>query len=279
MKTVSIVNMKGGVGKTTLAVNLAHALSARHSLKVLVVDLDPQFNATQCLFDGEVYVEGINSGMKTIYDVFDENPPDSISMVGKPEQKKISLDSISPWEADAGFHILPGNLELHRLDMGAGQGREFRLKKYLGEIAKLYQYDFVIIDTPPTPSAWMTSALLASNFYLVPIKPEPLSRTGIDLLRGVINRCSENYTHTIDCAGIVFTIAEVGTKVYAETQSFLSGQAMWRGKIFSGYIPKRTAIARAQGEQGLILDGTDPLSKSELIKIAEEFLRRVGHGS
>lgn len=77
------------------------------------------------------------------------------------------------------FDLIPGNLNLFQIEMASGEGRENRLSKYLKGISE--QYDFVIIDTPPTPSIWMTSALIASDFYLIPVKPEPLSFTGIDL--------------------------------------------------------------------------------------------------
>lgn len=70
MKVVSFVNMKGGVGKTTLAVNIADFLTSRHAKKVLLIDVDPQFNATQCLINGDDYVEYIKNGGTTIKDVF-----------------------------------------------------------------------------------------------------------------------------------------------------------------------------------------------------------------
>lgn len=70
MKVVSFVNMKGGVGKTTLAVNIADFLTHRHSKKVLLVDVDPQFNATQCMINGDDYVKYIKNGGTTIKDVF-----------------------------------------------------------------------------------------------------------------------------------------------------------------------------------------------------------------
>ena len=75
MKVVSFVNMKGGVGKTTLAVNIAAFLTHRHSKKVLLVDVDPQFNATQCMINGDDYVKYIKNGGTTIKDVFNYKNP------------------------------------------------------------------------------------------------------------------------------------------------------------------------------------------------------------
>lgn len=84
----------------------------------------------------------------------------------------------------SGFDIIPGDLEIYRIDMAAGHGKEMRLKRYLEKVEGIY--DYVIIDTPPTPSHYMMSSLVASDYYLVPVRPEPLSRVGIDLLRGCL---------------------------------------------------------------------------------------------
>ncbi|RWO64080.1 MAG: ParA family protein [Mesorhizobium sp.] len=196
MTVVSVVNMKGGVAKTTLATNLADALVRRENCTVLLVDLDPQFNATQCLLSGEEYIRRRKAGGHTIVNIFDDSPPPVVSAVlDDTPPPKLELKDIKPWSIKKGLDLIAGDLELYRLEMGAGQGREQRLRRYLEEIKADEIYDFVIIDTPPTPSHWMMAALLASSGYLVPVKPEPLSRTGIDLLRGVVERCSNNHGH------------------------------------------------------------------------------------
>lgn len=275
MKTVSIVNMKGGVGKTTIAVNLAHALATRHEKRILVVDLDPQFNATQCVISGEHYVNGLTKKMHTVYTIYDETPPEDISMLGAKNSQRVGLDSIKPWKTKFGFDILPGNLQLYRLEMASGTGKENRLRNYLSKEIIKNNYDYVIIDTPPTPSVWMFSALIASDYYLVPVKPEPLSRTGIDLLEGVVKRCFENFERSIECAGVILTIAESSTTVYKDTISFFQSRHVWKNKVFTSYLHKRTEIAREQGNQKLILQLSDPTAKTDVAKIADEFLKRV----
>lgn len=279
MAIISVVNMKGGVAKTTLATNLADALVRREGLRVLLIDLDPQFNATQCLVSGEDYVARRAAGERTIVSVFDDTPPPVVSAV-KPEvvSPAISLGSIKPWTVKFNFDLVPGDLELYRLEMGGGQGREQRLKRYLEAIKADENYDFVIIDTPPTPSHWMMAALLASSGYIVPVKPEPLSRTGIDLLRGVVERCSHNFGHPIDCLGVVLTIVETNTVVYREAVEFLDKNPVWAGKRFKYMLPKRTQLARAQGRQELILDLNDNALKTALAGIAQEFLEGFDNG-
>lgn len=276
MDTVCFVNMKGGVAKTTLAVNLAHALAAFHDKRVLLVDLDPQFNATQCLLGGETYVQGREDGAHTVFQVFDDSPPPLVSSVsGVREREAIALGDIEPWPLRVRFDLLPGDLELHRLDMAAGQGRELRLKRYLQIAQDKAGYDVVIIDTPPTPSVWMISALLASQWFLVPVKPEPLSATGIDLLRGVIQRCSESYAHEVSCIGVVLTIAEEETISFRRTCRLLDSNENWRGKRFKAVLPKRAEIAREQHFQKLIFELKDPGAKRSLSQIAREFLARL----
>ena len=81
MTIVSFVNMKGGVGKTTLAVNVADALNRRHDLSILLVDLDPQFNATQCIYSGEEYVDRVSNGADTIIDIFRDTASEIVDPV------------------------------------------------------------------------------------------------------------------------------------------------------------------------------------------------------
>jgi chromosome partitioning protein len=276
MKTISFVNMKGGVAKTTLAVNVADCLVRRHNARVLVVDMDPQFNATQTLISASAYVEGLEAGRKTITNVFDDVArPAGGSVTGLAVAAPTAISDIEPWELREGLTLLPGNLELHRLEMGGGQGRENRLKRFIQHLRENSPVDYVIIDTPPTPSAWMSSALIASDYYVVPVKPEPLSATGIDLLRAVVKRIEENYALNLTCAGVVLTIAEENTIVYRQTIEFLDQNPLWQGKRFRASLPKRTAIARTQGAQQMILDLPDPDAKTALAAITNELLVRI----
>ena len=277
MPTVSFVNMKGGVGKTTLAVNVADILNRRYGLSVLLVDLDPQFNATQCLYSGEDYIATMKAGGDTIVDIFRDSVAEDIDPVsGVVKKNQKDFKDVKPWVFRKGFNIIPGNLGIYRIDMGHGQGKELRLRRYLQEKSK--DYDYVIIDTPPTPSHYMNAGLLASDYYLVPVKPEPLSRVGIDLLTGVVQSVSENHGHEIECAGVVVTIADRRTKVYSDAVDFLDTNAAWKGKRFSGVLPQRTGVAREQGNQMLILDtDVDAAAKTGLVAIVKELLERTGY--
>jgi chromosome partitioning protein len=123
----------------------------------------------------------------------------------------------------------------------------------------------------------MMAALLSSDAYLVPVKPEPLSRTGIDLLRGVVERCSENFGHPIDCVGVVLTIVETNTIVYRDATNFLDNNDVWKGKRFQASLPKRTKLAAGQGNQQLILDLDDDTLKLALASVAREFIEKFAN--
>jgi chromosome partitioning protein len=276
MKVVSFVNMKGGVAKTTLAVNVADCLVRRHDLRVLLIDTDPQFNATQCLISGEDYVDNCRSGRHTILNIFDDSTRPVVGSVdGASVQHPVKFDSVEPWKINDGLDIIPGALELFRLDVGGGQGREIRLKRYIEHVSQNYGYNVIVIDTPPTPSAWMASALIASDYYVIPVKPEPLSATGIDLLRAVVNRVKENYALNIECGGVVLTIAEKNTIVYRDAVDFIDNNRYWKGKRYLYSLPKRTIVARMQGNQGLILDSRDIALKRSVSEITKEFIDRM----
>lgn len=277
MKVISFVNMKGGVAKTTMAINVADCLSRRHDLKTLVIDIDPQFNATQCVIAGEKYKAHIEGEGHTVVDIFDDSPRPKVGTVsGAEDSEPLPIENIEPLRVKDNFDIIPGALELYRLEMVGGQGRENRLKIYINHLRENSKYDVVIIDTPPTPSAWMSSALIASDFYLVPVKPEPLSATGIDLLRSVIATVTKNYALQLSCAGVVLTLAEENTMVFSSAKKFIDTNEYWKGKRFEQYMLKRTKIAREQGNQKLILDTDDQVIKLALTKITIELMNRIG---
>lgn len=268
--------MKGGVAKTTLAVNISDSLVRRHDLKVLLIDTDPQFNATQCLISGEAYVRGLGINLHTVLNIFDDSQrPVFRSVQGVSVQEPVKMEDIKPWNIKTGFDLIPGALELFRLDMGGGHGREVRLKRYIEYVAENYDYNVIVIDTPPTPSAWMASALIASDYYIIPVKPEPLSATGIDLLRAVVSRVKENYALNLECGGIVLTIAEESTIVFKRTVEFIDTNRYWEGKRYKFSLPKRTEVARIQGNQGMILDSSDTLLKRSISEITKELIERT----
>lgn len=273
MKVISLINMKGGVGKTTMAVNICDCLATRYDSKVLLVDIDPQFNATQCLMSGDKYVKYLKAGKDTILSIFEKDVRAYASSIDGPSTKTAKkLDEIKACNIKKNFDLIPGNLNLFQIEMASGEGRENRLSKYLKGISE--QYDFVIIDTPPTPSIWMTSALIASDFYLIPVKPEPLSFTGIDLLHGIIEDKRENLDLKIKCLGIIYTMVEEDSIVFRQAKASLSS-GRWKDYQYKKFMHKRTVIAREQTNGGFILSLDKDECKVALVGIVKEMLKRI----
>lgn len=274
MKTVSLINMKGGVGKTTTAVNLADFLVNRESKQVLLIDVDPQFNATQCVLSGNDYIDYIKNGGYTIVDIFDSTPRISASVVvGSKQTPPTSFSDITPVKSCRGFDYIPGDLQLFKLEMTAGSGRENRLRNYLSTLSN--RYDYVIIDSPPTPSVWMMSALISSDYYLIPVKPDPISMTGMDLLQGIINERADNYGFTCKCCGIILTMVDLRSNLYKEAETFFNNNARWKNLLYSKYLLKRTQVARGQLNNRFIRDLEDSALKSDFSSIVKEFIRRT----
>lgn len=275
MKVISFINMKGGVAKTTLAVNLADCLNRRHAKRVLVIDVDPQFNCTQCLMAPDDYIAHRAASKDTILEVFDRTR----LLVGAATAAKVSkarsLEDIKPVSYRAGMDFLPGNLELYRLEMAPGEGRENRLRSYLNAIEAAKSYDFVIVDTPPTPSVWMTSALIASDCFVIPVRPDPLSLTGIDLLRSIVADRKENFGLSLDCLGVVLTMTRQGTNVLADARRFLGNDKYWGPRLFGTQIPGRVKVAEYQLERLFMLDMPDNDIALAITQFTNEFNTRM----
>jgi chromosome partitioning protein len=274
LKVISLINMKGGVGKSTMATNIANHLSDRLGQRVLLVDIDPQFNATQCVISTADYIKHMKSGGDTICDIFYSSKINLSTLSGPSTNNPKELKDIKPVQINANFHIIPGSLGLYKIEMKPGEGVENKLKKYLK--IKENDYDYIIIDTPPTPSVWMSSSLIASNYYLIPAKPDPLSITGIDLLDSIISEKRENFDLDIECAGIVFNMVEGNSNLHQESRAFFSNHKRWRSKLFKAYLSKRTALARNQTQGLFINDLHDEDMKLSLSKIVDELLSRIG---
>lgn len=268
--------MKGGVGKTTLSTNVCYNLAKKEGKKVLFVDIDPQFNATQCFFTGENYIKYCQAKHDTICDLFADGVVRKVSTVdGEKVTKARAFKDIKPHKINDNLYILPGNLELFKIEITAQSGWVNRLKNYLQEIDEEYGFDYAIIDTPPTPSIWMTSALLASNYYVIPVKPDPLSLTGIDLLRSIIEQKQSDLDLGVKCIGLVLTMTETATRVYNAAISNIKGNKYWKNFLYKKELPKRIRVAEHQLDQKFIYDIGDSDLNLALSGIVKEMEDRI----
>lgn len=196
--------MKGGVGKSTLAINLAwHFAGLREwNNKVLVVDLDPQFNASQYLLGANRYTEIINRKIPTVWDIFEQFTQIPGKAI-KPLDPASALYNVVKFIGGSRIDLIPSRLELAYSLRNPAQ-KEILLTKFIEEIEK--NYNLIIMDCAPTESLLTIAAYLASDYILVPVKPEYLSSIGLPLL---VRSLSEFNTgpykdHNLELAGIVF---------------------------------------------------------------------------
>lgn len=203
-KTVSLINMKGGVGKSTITANLAWHYAAYSNWKktVLVVDLDPQFNSSQYLLGYHKYKMHIESNKPTVWDIFEQH-----TVSPNAQQARIELDDAivnveTYWNGDSWIDIIPSRLELAHSLRSPGEKASL-LAQFLENIED--EYDLILIDCAPTESFLTTAAYLASQHILVPVKPDYLSTIGLPLLARSINDHARQYKKSnLALSGIVF---------------------------------------------------------------------------
>lgn len=198
--------MKGGVGKTTLSIGIADFLS-KAMKKVLVIDADPQFNATQTLLDAYIndedsnyYLTEIKPKSKTIYRIF--NNDDSVY---NPSVSVPSDDIIINLSKD--LDIICGDLDLIMIN-STSHYTIYSLRDFIDDNKLKEKYDYIIIDCPPTITLYSDSALMASDFYLIPNKIDKYSIIGITSLMSVINKLVKKEKINLHCIGLVYTLVD-----------------------------------------------------------------------
>lgn len=207
-KVVSILNMKGGVGKTTITINLAYYLAIYQHKKVLIIDFDPQANSSSAFMSYENY-EKLLEDRKVISEIF----TDIDRIIGPVSNKIPQLLTLSDLmvnvkqEPQGGkIDMVVSELELSKvLERSGGAAIEDRLSMMLEK--KKNAYDYVLIDCSPTYSVLTNNALIASDYVLVPVKPDPFSARGIPMLLNKIDQ--HNRLHKdkkVEVIGIVFNL-------------------------------------------------------------------------
>lgn len=121
----------------------------------------------------------------------------------------------------------------------------------------------------------MTSALIASDYYMIPVKADPLSLTGIDLLRSIIRQKNENFDLHVKCLGLVLMMTEENTRVYGAARKNLETHVFWKKYLFKWEIPKSINVAEHQLNQEFILDTGNANVKTALSRIVNEMLSRI----
>lgn len=214
---ISLVNMKGGVGKTTLTVNLAGVYAYCYGLKTLVVDLDPQANASIYLMGSMGYREFLESGRGSIVNIFEESLENA-----SPEQL---IHPVAAWWAKKNLDLIPSRLELSWALKNA-DGKEYLLVRFLERVREAYGY--VIIDCPPMESILTTAAYMATDSLVVPVVPEYLATIGLPLLAKSVNEFEQRYGKRL-CIWIVFNSTGSNYSEYEKSKIYVERVAKEHG--------------------------------------------------
>jgi chromosome partitioning protein len=249
-QVIAILNQKGGVGKTTTAINVAAYLQ-KQGKSVLVVDLDPQGNATSGL--------GIdkNAHDLTTYEL----------MINGAEIKDAII------EAREGLHIIPANANLAaaEVELVSVTHRETKLKQLLASVT----YDFVLIDCPPSLGLLSINALTAAHWVLIPVQAEYYALEGLSQLLDVVQRIRAGLNANLELLGVVVTMYDGRTtlseNVYGELKKHFGN------KLFETVVPRNVRLAEAPSYGKSIADH-DKWSKGarSYKQLAKEVSKRVG---
>ena len=255
-KIISIINQKGGVGKTTTVINLAAGLSMKGK-KVLVIDLDPQGNATTGLG-----LSNTASSDTTIYSVLNGD-------------KKIT--EVIQQTSFENLNLVTSNVDLSGLEVEtAGDSRRaFKLKDELTSILNdsRASYDYILIDCPPSLSLLTIMALVASDALVVPLQTEFFALEGLTQLMKTIERIKNNLNPDLSIRGILLTMYDRRNKLSGEVEK--EARNYFKEKVYQSVVPRNVRLSEApsHGVPVLIYDKTCPGSKS-YFNFTEEFLNQ-----
>jgi chromosome partitioning protein len=263
LRVLAIANQKGGVGKTTTAINLGTALAAIGE-KVLILDLDPQGNASTGVGVGE------NARPVTTFDV----------LAGKSTIAKAAIKTLVP-----NLSIVPANADLVGLEseMMMEANRPFRLREAMmalvadqkarpGEVP----YNYLLIDCPPSLNLLTLNAMVAAHAVLVPVQCEFFALEGISQLKQTIDQIKGSLNPSLEIQGVVLTMHDARTSLSKEVATEV--RAFFGAKVYETMIPRNVRVAEApsHGKPILLYDYDCPGSQA-YIKLAHEIIERERH--
>ena len=251
-KVLAIANQKGGVGKTTTAVNLAASLKATRK-SVLLIDLDPQGNATMG--------SGIDKNILelSIYDLL---------------SKQAGFDEVVVRPADAGYDLLPSNGDLvaAEVELMNGEGRETRLRQIVEAVRQ--RYDFVVIDCPPSLNMLTVNAMVAADGVVIPMQCEYYALEGLSALMDTISAIRDRLNPDLKIEGILRTMYDPRNKLTTEVNGQLFNY--FGDAVYRTVVPRNIRLAEAPS-YGKPIIKYDRKSRGAIayLALAGEMLRRL----
>jgi chromosome partitioning protein len=249
-KIVALANQKGGVGKTTTAINLGASVAACER-RVLLVDLDPQSNATSGI--------GVIEADPSMYDVLIENMP----------LKEI----IRPTEIPTLF-LAPSSVDLvgAEVELRDAIGREYYLKRVLEPIAA--EYDYILIDSPPSLGLLTVNGLTAANSVLVPLQAEYFALEGVSQLLATIDRVKSAVNPSLDVEGIVLTMYDERINLARQVAEEVRNH--FGEKVYKTVIPRNVRLSEAPSfGKPIILYDIRSRGSEAYVSLAREFIQRA----
>lgn len=275
---LALINMKGGVGKSTLAVNIAWEFAtAPRNLRVLLVDLDPQFNASQYMVGARRMENLFQNGQATVWDVFEQftrvpgrtgtgplNPQDAVVSVFRSRVNNGQLD------------LMPSRLELSNT-LRNPTGKEQLLEQAISGIED--QYDVIVIDCAPTESILTTAAYLVVDWILIPVRPEFLSTIGLPLLTVSLAEFDARYPgRSPEIAGIVFNaISNYSPEEVTSRQEVIDLVQDRQWYVFQSEVRYSKSFPKGAREGAPIFNTSYAQSqtKTNFVRFANELATRV----
>lgn len=250
-RIIALANQKGGVGKTTTAINLGASLAACER-RVLIVDLDPQANATSGL--------GLpKNESPSIYDILVDgvNPADAVRPTSLPTL------SLIPSSVD----LVGAEMELREVDQ-----REFRLREALRPVAS--DYDYVLIDSPPSLGLLTINGLAAADAVLVPMQCEYFAIEGVAQLLNTIERVRESVNPSLEIEGIALTMYDERMNLARQVAEEVRNH--FGDKVYQTVIPRNVRLGEAPSfGKPIILYDIRSRGSEAYVSLAKEFIRRA----
>ncbi len=250
-RIISVANQKGGVGKTTTAVNLSACLAERGE-KVLLLDMDPQGNATAGVGVDPRRVE------KSVYDVLINSMPMNDTII-KTDYR--------------GLYLCPANTDLAgaEIELVPVMGREYRLSGALEEIKD--DYDYIFIDCPPSLGLITLNAFTASDSVLMPIQCEYYALEGLSQLTATIKRVKKVLNRNIEIEGVLLTMFDARTNLALQVVDEV--KRFFPQKVYKTIIPRNVRLSEAPGfGQPIIVYDSSSKGAESYLDLADEMLER-----